>query len=99
VTGRPKIHAHQFIGYLMLYALGLRTRAEIAARWSLEGDEITQAGLVADSIDEALLISAEAAHRQVGRFDAVTMLLGIRDPEYVTGTTINEAKVAADAGF
>lgn len=97
VTGRPKIAVHQFRGCLVLYTLGVMTRQEIVAEWDLQGDEITQAGEVADAIDAAQ--SADAKHNLVERFDSVALLLDIGSPRYLTGTTINKVAVRSDAGF
>jgi hypothetical protein len=96
-TGRPKLQNHQFNAWLRFYAHGLRTRVEVAAAWDLQGDEATQANLLADEIDNRGGISAKIAY--VMRVDAVASLLDSRDPEYVTGTTIDKAKVRADLGI
>ena len=97
ITGRPKLANHQFSGYMILYALGLATRGEVATAWDLEGDEITQANLIADEVDD--LVTADAKHRYVDRMDAVAMLLDYRDARYVTGETIDKVKVKADIGI
>jgi len=51
-TDRPKINLHRFIGAERLYAFGEWTRVEIAAEFDLQGDEATQAGQLADVIDD-----------------------------------------------
>lgn len=100
LTGRPKISVHQFIGYLTLYALGLRTRSEIATSWDLQGEEATQAGYLADQID-----AASGAEKQVIalKVDAIALLLEMRDPSYVdTGQyppVIDKTAVKADLGI
>ena len=51
-TDRPKLNLHRFIGVQRLYAFGEWTRAEIATEFDLQGDELTQAGQLADAIDD-----------------------------------------------
>ena len=95
ITGRPKISNHQFNGYLILYALGKRTRAELKTKWDLIGAEATQADLIADEIDAKT--DAASKHRYVDQVDAVALLLDQRAPEYVIGLgEIDKAKVQAD---
>ena len=96
-TGRPKISNHQFSGYMILYALGLATRGEVATAWDLQGDELVQANLIADEVDD--ILKADDKHRFVDRMDAVAMLLDSRDARYVTGETIDKVKVKADIGI
>jgi hypothetical protein len=97
ITGRPKLLNHQFNSWLRLYALALRTRTEVATAWDLQGDEATQANLLADEID--LRVGNDAKIAYVLLVDAVSMMLDSRDPDYVTGTTIDKVKVQADLGI
>ena len=97
ITGRPKISVHQFCGYLVLYALGKRTRDELKTKWDLIDTEATQADLIADEIDAKN--TAANKHRYVDQVDAVALLLDEQAPEYVTDPlngTIDKAKVIAD---
>ena len=95
VTGRPKISVHQFIGYLSLYALGKRTRAELKTKWDLIDAEAIQADLIADEVDAKS--DAASKHRYVDQVDAVALLLDENAPEYVTAPgTIDKVKVQAD---
>lgn len=48
---RPKINLHRFIGAERLYAFEEWTRADIAAEFDLQGNELTQAEQLADKID------------------------------------------------
>ena len=94
-TGRPKIPVHQFSGYLILYVLGKRTRAELKTKWNLIDAEATQADLIADEIDAKT--TAEEKHRYVDQVDAVSLLLDQQAEEYVTAPgTIDKTKVQAD---
>jgi methylthioribose-1-phosphate isomerase len=88
---------HQFNAWFRLYALGLRTRLEVATAWDLQGAELTQADLLADEIDAIGGNDAKLAY--VLRVDAVAMLLDSNDPTYVTGTTINKTLVQTDLGI
>lgn len=95
ITSRPKIATHQFGGYLVLYATGKRTRSEIATRWDLIGDELTQADLIADEIDSKP--DAASKHRYVDRVDAVALLLDYKDSEYITAPgEIDKVRVSSD---
>ena len=94
-TGRPKISTHQFSGYLVLYAIGKRTRAELKTKWDLIDAEATQADLIADEIDAKATV--ESKHRYVDQVDAVSLLLDMQAPEYVTAPgVIDKVKVQAD---
>ena len=53
VGDRPKLPVHQFEAALHEYALGRLTRQQIATAFDLQGDEATQAALLADLIDAA----------------------------------------------
>ena len=97
ITGRPKISVHQFCGYLVLYALGKRTRNELGLKWDLQGAEASQANLVADEIDGQP--NAASKHRYVDQVDAVALLLDENAPEYVTDPIngeIDKTQVIAD---
>ena len=95
ITGRPKISVHQFCGYLVLYAIGKRTRGELKTKWDLIDAEASQADLIADEIDAKA--TAESKHRYVDQVDAVALLLDQRAPEYVTAPgTIDKVKVQSD---
>ena len=94
-TGRPKISVHQFCGYLVLYALGKRTRSELETKWDLIGAEVTQANLIADVIDAKP--DATSKHRYVDQVDAVALLLDEQATEYVTAPgVIDKIKVQDD---
>lgn len=97
ITGRPKLNNHAFTAYLILYALGLVSRSEVVTAWDLQGDELSQATLLADEID--LLPDAHSKHRFVDRTDAVAMLLDCKDSRYVTGLTIDKVAVKIDLGI
>lgn len=96
VTGRPKIRVHQFVGYLTLYALGKRTRAELKTKWDLIDSEASQADLIADKLDG---LNAAAKQRYVLQVDSVALLLDEGAPEYVIDPLngdIDKTKVIAD---
>ncbi len=96
-TNRPKLNNHAFNGWLRLYAEGLRTRGDVAAAWDLQGDELTQANALADNIDAET--GAVDKMRYVMLIDGISMLLDSRDPDYVTGATIDKTRVKADLGI
>ena len=95
---RPKIHIHQFVGGLRLYAVGTMTRGEIATNWDLQGDEATQASDVADLVDAETGASNKIIY--VLRFEAIIMLTEDDDDTfYHTAGAVNKTKVLADAGL
>lgn len=96
---RPKIKVHQFVGTLRLYAHGILTRAEIATEFDLQGEESTQAGLVADSIDAEVGIPDKIA--QVLRFEAIMFLTESRDDNlyHTEEGAADKTKIQTDAGF
>jgi hypothetical protein len=71
ITGRPKLTNHQFMAYMVLYALGFATRAEVSTAWDLQGEEATQANQLADEIDTQP--DAHSKHRYVDRVDALAL--------------------------
>lgn len=96
ITGRPKISVHQFVGYLTLYALGKRTRAELKTKWDLIDSEASQADLIADKMDGK---NAAGKQSYIIQVDAVALLLDENAPEYVTDPIngeIDKTKVTAD---
>lgn len=94
---RPKISNHQFNAHMRLYSLGLRSRQEISDSWDLQGDEAVQAGTFADKIDSITGNDAKIAY--VLQADAVSMLLDMQHPDYVTASGINKTRVFNDLGW
>ena len=95
---RPKMPAHQFVSGLILYALGLVSRSELATNWDLQGDEATQASAVADAIDA----EGGAVNKIVFvlRFDSIVLLVeDTEDLIYHTAGVVNKTKVIADSGI
>lgn len=99
VDGRGKIAVHQFIGAERLYALGYVSRAEVASDWDLQGDEVTQAAAIADSIDAQANASAKMVY--IARVEAIFMLLEHRDDGiyHLGDGSVDRAKAIADLGI
>lgn len=96
---RPKIEIWQFVGGYQLYALGLATRAEIAADWDLQGTESTQAVALADAVDAE--VGAEAKLVYLARIMAISSLIEVGwDTLYhLPDGSVDKTKVIADMGF
>jgi hypothetical protein len=73
IDERPKINLHRFMGAERLYAFGEWSRAEIATEFDLQGDEATQAGQLADLIDDELKAADKALY--ILRVESVCMCL------------------------
>jgi len=68
-TDRPKINSHRFVAAQRFYALGVKSRSEIATEFDLQGDEATQATTIADNIDA--LGTWEAKAQYIFRLEGV----------------------------
>jgi len=95
-TDRPKINLHRFIGAERLYAFGVWTRAEIAAEFDLQGDEVTQATQLADQIDAQTGAANKALY--ILRVESVCMCLedGSDRLYHNPDGTVNKTKVYED---
>ena len=95
-TERPKINLHRFVGAEQLYAVGVFTRAEIAAEFDMQGDEATQGVQLADAIDAA----STALNKVIYILRANSVLMCLEDGEdrlyHNANGTVNKAKVAED---
>ena len=95
-TERPKINLHRFIGAEQLYALGEFTRAEVAAEFDLQGDEVTQGVQLANAIDAA----SPALNKVIYILRVQSVLMCLEDGEdrlyHNTDGTVNCAKVYED---
>ena len=95
-TERPKINLHRFVGAEQLYAVGVFTRAEIAAEFDMQGDEATQGVQLANAIDAASPALNKLIYIQ--RVNSVLMCVedgGDRLYHNQDGT-VNKAKIVAD---
>lgn len=99
LPSRPKLHGHQFIGGLRLYAEGLKSRGEIAANWDLQGDELTQANAIADIIDIQVGVTAKIIY--VLRFESIALLIEDRSDTFYHdgGGNVDKTAVITDAGL
>ena len=95
-TERPKINLHRFIGAEQLYALGEWTRAQVAAEFDLQGDEIAQGVQLADKIDAASTALNKVIY--ILRIQSVMMCMEDGDDRLYHNAdgTVNRAKVAED---
>lgn len=93
-TGRPRISGHQFSAYLGLLALQQRDVAWAVSALDLQGDELTQAQLVFNRLNEETTPEGKLLYWQ--RVTAITHMVNARDPEYVTDDVINKTQVQAD---
>lgn len=82
VDERPHIGGHEFIGTMYLYAHSILDRATVVSYLDLEGSEATQAGLIADEIDNAIGIDAKVAY--ISRVQAVVTYLDVGHQRYIT---------------
>lgn len=96
-TGKYKIPGHSFHYYMNLYALGLVSKVGFATKFNLEGDEVTQANLIADEIDARTDPCQKSIY--VHRIQTVAGLLNVGDErysiDYIEGT-INKELVSSD---
>jgi hypothetical protein len=86
-AGRPKIPLEQFMAALGEYARSHFTRQQISTAFDLQGDEVTQAGLLADAIDS----KTGAANKAVYVLEIRDVLALAETPElgaYTTNATI-----------
>jgi hypothetical protein len=97
--GRPKIHVHQFIGALRLYAYGLKTRPQISTYFDLQGDEATQATSLANAVDGVTGVAAKVAYCM--RIEAVASLIEEHnDTWYHNGDgSLNKTAIITDLGI
>jgi len=93
---RPKINLHRFMGVERLYALGELTGGEIATEFDLQGNEATQAGLLADEIDSQVGASDKALY--ILRVESVLMCLEDHDDRLYHNPdgSVNTARVYED---
>jgi hypothetical protein len=93
---RPKLNLHRFIGVERLYAFGEWTRGEVAAEFDLQGDELVQAGQLADEIDDKLNNADKALY--ILRVESICMCLEDGDDRLYHNPdgTVNRAKVYED---
>ena len=94
--GRPKLHSHQFVAGLRLYALGKWTAAEAKEAFDLQGAELTQANLVISELDSRVGTTAKILYvLQVG---AVANMLeeGNDTTFHNPDGTIDKTRVQAD---
>lgn len=93
---RPKINLHRFMAAQRLYALGEWTRAALAAEFSLQGDEVTQATILADRIDAQTGAANKTLY--ILRLESVMMCLedGSDRLYHNADGTVNRAKVYED---
>ena len=95
---RPKLNLHLFIAGLRFYAEGMKTKAEIATEFGLQGDEVTQAEALADLIDDES--TALNKMRYVARVEAIGMCMeDDSDVWYHSGGAIDKSTVFADLGL
>jgi hypothetical protein len=95
---RDKIPIHSFVGVLRHYAEALIVRADVVAEFQLEGDEASQAGLLADKIDDLVGLSAKLVYVQ--RVEAIAYLISNHeDVLYHTGGSVNKTLVYTRLGI
>lgn len=99
IEGRSKIQVEQFCAGYLLYALGLKTRAEVAAEWGLLGDEVTQATALADNLDAEVGATAKLLYLE--RIRAIASLIELAGDQlyHNPDNSVDKAAVIADMGF
>ena len=97
--GRPKIQIEQFLAGYVLYALGLKTKQEVAGAWGLQGQEVTQANALADALDAEVGASAKLIYLDRIRAISALIELGGDTLYHLPDNSVDKASVVADMGF